>query len=71
MIKTNNLYFVLKKLFNFVSRRRKIQFLYLIILTIISSLAEMMSLGSVFFFIKIITQPENFFSLLRQIHFQI
>jgi ABC-type multidrug transport system fused ATPase/permease subunit len=62
MIKTNNLYFVLKKLFNFVSRRRKIQFLYLIILTIISSLAEMMSLGSVFFFIKIITQPENFFS---------
>jgi ATP-binding cassette subfamily B protein len=57
-----SLFGTIKKLLTYVSIRRKIQFIYLIILTIITSLAEMMSIGAVFPFIKIITEPDKIFS---------
>ena len=57
-----SLFGTIKKLLTYVSIRRKIQFIYLIILTIITSLAEMMSIGAAFPFIKIITEPDKIFS---------
>jgi ABC-type multidrug transport system fused ATPase/permease subunit len=57
-----SLFGTIRKLLTYVSIRRKIQFIYLIILTIISSLAEMLSIGAAFPFIKIITDPGKIFS---------
>ena len=53
----------LVKLLKHVNIRRKIQFIYLILLTIISSFAEIMSIGSMYPFIKIITEPEKILML--------
>jgi ABC-type multidrug transport system fused ATPase/permease subunit len=53
------IYSNLKKLLIYVSLKRKIQFIYLIILTIITSVAEMLSIGAVFPFIKIVTEPDK------------
>lgn len=60
--KKKNLYIVLKKLISYVSLKRKIQFAYLTLLTIVSSLAEIMSIGAVFPFIKIIMEPNQILS---------
>ena len=57
-----NLYKILKKLFSYLSVRRKIQFLLLILLTIACAFAEMMTIGAVFPFIKIITEPSEILS---------
>lgn len=48
-------------LFSHVSNRRKIQFLFLLLLTLFSSVAEVISLGAVIPFIGILTQPETVF----------
>jgi ATP-binding cassette, subfamily B, bacterial PglK len=56
-----SIYKTLKRLLNYVSFKRKIQFLYLVFLTIISSFAEIISIGSVYPFIKTITEPNKIF----------
>jgi len=48
-------------LFSHVSKRRKLQFTFLLLLTLMSSLTEIISLGSVVPFIGVLTQPEKVF----------
>lgn len=55
---TNHL---LKRLWRYISPRRRGQFLLLLALTVLSSLAEVISLGAVLPFIGILTQPEKVF----------
>ena len=50
---------LLRQLFEYTSQRRRYQTLLLLILTLFSSLAEIMSLGAVVPFIAILTQPEQ------------
>ncbi|MCG2722461.1 MAG: ABC transporter ATP-binding protein/permease [Thermodesulfovibrionales bacterium] len=59
--KIQNLFPLLIRLFRHISRRRKCQFILLLCLTLVSSLAEVVSLGSVVPFIGIITQPKRVF----------
>lgn len=53
---------LLAKLFGHVSRRRRRQFVLLLGLTILSSMAEVVSLGAVLPFIGILTQPDKVFN---------
>ena len=48
-------------LWSHISKRRKVQFLLLLILTIFASIAEVVSLGAILPFIGILTQPEQVF----------
>jgi ATP-binding cassette subfamily B protein len=50
-----------KKLWVHIDKKRKIQFLFLLFLTLITSIAEVISLGAVLPFIGILTQPEKVF----------
>ena len=50
---------LLRQLFEYISQRRRYQTFLLLILTLFSSLAEIMSLGAVVPFIAILTQPEQ------------
>lgn len=56
---TMGLQVLLARLFWHISRRRRYQFIVLLGLTLVSSLAEIISLGSVVPFIGILTQPEK------------
>ena len=51
-----------KKLWSYIKQRRKIQFYLLLVLTIFSAFAEVISLGAVIPFIGIITQPDQLYS---------
>ncbi len=53
---------LLVQLFKHISRRRRYQFMMLLWLTLISSIAEVVSLGAVVPFIGILTQPEKVFN---------
>jgi ATP-binding cassette, subfamily B, bacterial PglK len=57
-----SLWQILASLFSKVNQRRKIQFAILIVLTLISSVAEVISLGAIVPFIGILTQPEAVFA---------
>lgn len=52
---------LLFRIFRHINLMRRRQFALLIVLTIISSLAEVVSLGAVIPFIGILTEPQNFF----------
>ena len=54
---------LLKKLWHFLEKKRKRQFFGLIFLTIITSFAEMISLGAIFPFITVLTNPEQVFEI--------
>ena len=54
---------LLKKLWHFLEKKRKRQFFGLIFLTIITSFAEMISLGAIFPFITVLTNPEQVYEL--------
>jgi len=54
---------LLLKLFHYISKKRKQQFLLLGVLTLIGSAAEVISLGMVIPFVSILTQPENIFEI--------
>lgn len=58
---THSLFSQLAELFGYVSKRRKIQFLLLFLLTILSSITEIVSLSAVVPFIGTLTQPETIF----------
>lgn len=53
---------LLTRLFRHINRRRRLQFGLMICLTLVSSLAEVISLGAVVPFIGILTQPERVFN---------
>ncbi len=53
---------LLKRLCHHISSRRRRQFALLLVLTVLSSLAEVVSLGAVLPFIGILTQPEKVFT---------
>lgn len=54
---------LLAQLFQYISPRRRFQFGLMIILTLITSVAEVVSLGAVVPFIGILTEPERVFNL--------
>lgn len=60
--KENNLYENIIRLWEHLSRRRKIQFIILFVLTIIASLAEVVSLGLLLPFLGALTNPESVLS---------
>ena len=57
--KTDSLVKELKDLFSYLSHRRRVQFGLLIILMLLSSLSEMISLGAIFPFLSAISNPER------------
>jgi len=57
----NSLSNLFKSLWAHISKRRKVQFSFLLILTLIASVAEVVSLGAVLPFIGILTQPDQVF----------
>ena len=61
--KKNNSFEILKKLFFKLSKRRKLQLYALLLLMLISALAEVISLGSVIPFILILTNPEKIWDI--------
>ena len=54
---------LLIKLWDFLEKKRKRQFFGLIFLTIITSFAEMVSLGAIFPFITVLTNPEQVYEI--------
>ncbi len=56
------LFELLVRIFRHISPRRRYQFVLMVFLTLISSLAEVVSLGAVVPFIGILTQPEKVFN---------
>ena len=60
-MKKSSLISLLHELSNYISSRRKYQGLILLILTLLGSLAEIISLGSVVPFIGVLVQPETIF----------
>ena len=57
----NSLTKLFKDLWTHIGKRRKIHFIFLLILTLVASVAEVVSLGAVLPFIGILTQPEQVF----------
>ena len=57
----NSLTKLFKDLWTHIGKRRKIHFIFLLILTLVASVAEVASLGAVLPFIGILTQPEQVF----------
>lgn len=56
-----NLYFLLKELWKYVSKKRQIQFIWLICVASIGSIIELLSVGAVFPFIMVVSgQTEKF-----------
>jgi len=55
--------FLLKKLWHFFSKKRKIQFFIILILMLLSGLAEMISFTAIIPFLTVITEPERLFGL--------
>ena len=60
--KPNSLISLFKRLWLHIQKKRKFQFLLLLILTLVTSVAEVVSLGAVLPFIGILTQPDEVFS---------
>jgi ATP-binding cassette, subfamily B, bacterial PglK len=58
----HSLIILLRRLWFHIQRKRKLQFLLLLLLTIVTSAAEVVSLGAVLPFIGILTQPDEVFS---------
>lgn len=52
---------LLRELWKYISKKRQRQFLFLIVLTLFSSIAEIVSLGAVIPFIGVITNPDKVF----------
>ena len=54
---------LLVQLYSYISSQRRRQFIALLVLTIISAMAEVVSLSAIFPFIGVLTQPEKVFGL--------
>ena len=65
----NNTFLTLLKLWGCISLRRRRQFYLLLALTVLTAIAEAVSLGAVIPFIKVLTQPESLAPLPYTSHF--
>lgn len=65
----NNVFSTLLKLWGCISLRRRRQFYLLLALTVLTAIAEAVSLGAVIPFIRVLTQPESLASLPYTSHF--
>ena len=63
MKKTETIKDILYGLWKLISLNRKKQFIYLLIITVLSSFAEILSLASVLPFVSILTNPVKFYNL--------
>lgn len=61
-MKSSSLTYILSQLWKHISQKRKRHFLILLLLTIVASFAEVISLGAVLPFIGILTQPEKVYT---------
>lgn len=59
--RNQNFYFLLKRLWLHISKRRRIQFVLLLLIMIFASVAEVVSIGAVFPFLGVLTSPETVF----------
>ena len=59
-MKSDSLIFI-KKLWDFIDYRRKFQFSLLLVLIVFSALFEMISIGAVFPFLMVLSNPELLF----------
>ncbi len=57
----NNNFILFRRLWNMVSSKRKFQFFILLILLILASIAELISIGAIVPFLGVLTNPEIFF----------
>ncbi|MDI7226779.1 ABC transporter ATP-binding protein [Leptospira santarosai] len=63
MNRPKSLFYLVLSIWNYLSNRRRKQFGILLILLIVSSLAEMMSIGAVVPFLSVLTVPEKIFDM--------
>ena len=63
MLKNESIAYELKRLWVHIGRRRRIQFLLLLILIVIASIAEVVSIGAILPFLAVLTNPEHIFEL--------
>ena len=61
-MKKNSNYILFLRLWNLISYRRKLQFLVLLILLLLASFAEIISIGAIIPFLGVLTSPESFFN---------
>jgi ABC-type bacteriocin/lantibiotic exporter with double-glycine peptidase domain len=61
-MKSSSLFNIITQLWEHISKERKRHFVIPLILTVIASISEIVSLGAVLPFIGILTQPENVFN---------
>jgi len=61
-VSTDGFFVLLTHLFRYIGHRRRRQFVFLFCLMLVSSVAEVVSLGAVVPFIGILTQPESVFN---------
>ena len=57
------IFFLLKNLWHFFSRRRKIQFFIILLLMLLSGLAEMISFTTIIPFLTVLTDPDRLFKI--------
>lgn len=60
---TKNIFNSIKELWEYIGKRKKIQFGLLVVLMILSALAEILSIGAVVPFLNALTSPKYFFEL--------
>ena len=60
-LESKNILYLLWRLFNFVDKRRKVQGVILLALTLLGAVAEIISLGAVVPFISVLVEPDNIF----------
>ena len=65
----NQTYSFIRKLWGYISRKRRVQFIFLLMLIILSSLFEMISIGAVFPFLLVLSTPDVLFDyeILREV----
>jgi ABC-type multidrug transport system fused ATPase/permease subunit len=69
MIENQNLLSLLRRLYCHINIRRKVQFILLIIFSVITSFSEILSIGAIYPFIGVLTSPQKFLSILTNYSF--
>ena len=60
-VNNRSIFNLLTRLFNFVDKKRKVQGTILLLLTLLGSIAEIVSLGAVVPFISVLVEPDKIF----------
>lgn len=59
----NSIFILLKRLWIHITRRRRLQFAFLLFLMVLSTFAEMLSIGAVMPFLSVLTNPQYLFEV--------